>query len=580
MRSWMFFSLAVFTAIIVSLFHLTAKIEEETPRNPMAWASDNWTTWSAMTPGDLGSSWGGGEIPPSQWLRRFQTSAGLELWHAEKEWSEMPEGWEQRPWRGGWFCGTPSALDAWIESPGEMAKHWKEGEDGASLLRTTQGWALQSQGWVVWRDSTTSINLDDGEQPPSLFVPSGGRVPKEWWIGLRWEIPTSYTSIENNFRSVGIPLSAWGTRWSGGGRWHVNGGRNWAAEVRALADQNGWSVQWLEDDLVLNGGGDWGWTLAEELHIGQAESTRWLGTLIDDGAIVWVEMRSEESDSEVSREMEPTVAAVDMEGMELGMIRNHRTQSRMVVVQESSTIRAMQPDGSMVWSMALSSNMLPGGVSEVDVYANGKFQTMWGEESGLHLIDVKGREVSGFPISPSSGSWTAWAIVDYDGTRNYRYLLASSATGLIENYRREGESTPGWKHRPSEGIDVKSQVMHIRHLRIGSKDFIYVGRDNGQVELLKRNGATRALTAVKVNPRHAPLFRKGADLDRTSVIFIDSSGWVKEFTLGSGQEVGLSGMTRADRLEKVDVDADGLEEIVTWLRGKRTVWNTRNERVE
>ena len=83
-----------------------------------------------------------------------------------------------------------------------------------------------------------------------------------------------------------------------------------------------------------------------------------------------------------------------------------------------------------------------------------------------------------------------------------------------------------------------------------------------------------------VNSQKAPLFRKGKDLKGTSVIFIDAAGWVREFTLAEGEEVGLSGITRADRIEQRDVDGDGLEDVVTWFRGERMFWNERNERIE
>ena len=252
----------------------------------------------------------------------------------------------------------------------------------------------------------------------------------------------------------------------------------------------------------------------------------------------------------------------------------------MTVRHENGKVMAVQPDGAVVWSMTSSEAPLPGGASEVDVYANGKYQAMFGLPSALHLLDVKGREVRGFPLTPSSGQWTAWSVVDYDGNRNHRYLVASDSVGLVENHRKEGERTPGWAHRPDAAIDVKSPIRHIRHLRLGSRDYIYVGRDNGQVELLKRNGAVRATTSVTVDPSHPPLFRRGATLDGTSVLFIDGDGWVREHSLSSAEEVGMSRVTRADRMEWLDIDADGLEELVTWLRGTRSAWNARNERVD
>jgi hypothetical protein len=243
-------------------------------------------------------------------------------------------------------------------------------------------------------------------------------------------------------------------------------------------------------------------------------------------------------------------------------------------------VGAFDDSGQRVWEVA-SDDVLPAGAVQVDVYRNGRFQTAFSTREGLHLVDVKGREVSGFPIAPAPGdAWTSMAVVDYEANANHRFLLASEKSGKIQNFRGEGEVTPGWSHQPAPGIDTSSPVRHIQHLRLGSRDYIYVGRDNGQVELLRRNGETRAQTPVQVNPERPPRFRKGRDLDGTSVLFIDALGWVREFTLGQGNAVGLSGMTRADHLDMMDLDGDGLDEVVTWLRGERTVWNARNEPVE
>ena len=166
--------------------------------------------------------------------------------------------------------------------------------------------------------------------------------------------------------------------------------------------------------------------------------------------------------------------------------------------------------------------------------------------------------------------------MDYDSNRKYRYLLASSSTGLVENKRREGEVTPGWTHKPAAGVDVQSPVQHIQHLRLGSRDYIYVGREDGQVELLKRDGSPRAQTPVRVHASHPPVFRKGSGLDNTSVLFIDATQHVREFTLGQGAEVGISGLTRADKLEWRDVDGDGVDDLVTTWQGESMAWDARN----
>ena len=88
----------------------------------------------------------------------------------------------------------------------------------------------------------------------------------------------------------------------------------------------------------------------------------------------------------------------------------------MTLSLEAETLVAAQDNGAAVWSMTLASSLLEGGAVEVDVYANGKYQAMFCEPSALHMVDVKGREVSGFPIRPAKGEWTAWALVDYENT--------------------------------------------------------------------------------------------------------------------------------------------------------------------
>ena len=60
------------------------------------------------------------------------------------------------------------------------------------------------------------------------------------------------------------------------------------------------------------------------------------------------------------------------------------------------------------------------------------------------------------------------------------------------------------------------------------------------------------------------------------MLFIDATGHVREFTLGQGAEVGISGLTRADVLEWRDVDGDGVDDLVTTWQGESTAWDARN----
>ena len=55
---------------------------------------------------------------------------------------------------------------------------------------------------------------------------------------------------------------------------------------------------------------------------------------------------------------------------------------------------------------------------------------------------------------------------------------------------------------------------------------------------------------------------------------------LKELTFGDNIEVGMSGMVKADRVEVIDTNSDGKKEVVVYYKGKRTVWNSRNEQLD
>lgn len=260
----------------------------------------------------------------------------------------------------------------------------------------------------------------------------------------------------------------------------------------------------------------------------------------------------------------------------LGVIRNHRTSSDMDILfnEDDSVVEAWGEDGELVWSREVEAAPI-GEAFEVDIYANGKFQTAFATSKGVYLIDVKGNNVSGYPYKMRSGV-TGFSVVDYDRNKKYRFLVAT-ADGNITNLKGEGKRTSGWNFaKLSGGVYVK----HLYHLRVGSKDYIYAGCSDSSVKLLKRAGGIRANTEVKVDSRYSPAFRLSSNISKSSVLFIDDTNTLREFTMGEAREVGMSGLVKADRVEVLDVNSDGKKEVVVYYDGKRTIWNSRNEKLD
>ena len=505
MRPWIFPFCSFLVAMAMAFAHLNHEQNDGAAEDPMRWASDEWTTWEVLPISQVDSNtWSGLTLPQVEKVRRFSTETGLEVWHSDMEWPQCPIGWVQQPWKGGWICGSSESLSKWVDQPNEMARHWRNTEGFGRLVKQECGWVFFDQGCVLWLDEQSPECGSQHERPEDLWIPVGQGSPSHWWTAHPGLVPSEWVVDECCLRlqAHGIPVTGWGTRWAGGARLIVDGGRRWEDEIQAIAQQQGWSVTWSGDELIINGSEAWNWVAVEGDLAAAIDDELWRGNRLQSDVVAWIPMKDETPSSEEIEFADLPKESASIQTI-LGQCRNHVTGGRMnIVTRGDSLLLALQEDGTEVWARDIVGDLLPGGAKEVDLYSNGKYQTMYCDVSSLHAIDVNGREVNGFPLSLEQGQCSAWALVDYDNDRKYRFLLADEKSGLIQNFRRRGERTLGWLHEPSEKVDQFSPIRHMAHLRLGSKDYIYVGRNNGQVELLKRTGSTRASTDVRVHPAH------------------------------------------------------------------------------
>ena len=260
----------------------------------------------------------------------------------------------------------------------------------------------------------------------------------------------------------------------------------------------------------------------------------------------------------------------------LGLTRNHRNGSDLDIVWnvDLNAVQAMGSGGEVVWSKILEEGLEPIGMSfEVDLYGNNKYQTAFAVASAIFLVDILGNNVKGFPYQENG--ITSFAVFDYDHNDKFRFLVGTDA-GRLYNLRGEGENTPGWNFKVlRNGVSIQQ----LSHLRVGQSDYIYAGCSDGSVRLLSRNGQLRGSTSVRVNPTFTPAMRLSSTIGKTAVLFIDEQGWVQELTFADAKHVGMSGLAQADKVSLIDMDGDGVEEVVTELNGVRSVYNSRNEKI-
>ena len=293
-------------------------------------------------------------------------------------------------------------------------------------------------------------------------------------------------------------------------------------------------------------------------------------SLLDDRT-VYTRIEVDEVDEEVVNPVSRVIAH-DI----LGLTRNHRNGSDLDIVWnvDLNAVQAIGSGGEVVWSKILEEGLEPIGMSfEVDLYGNDKYQTAFAVASAIFLVDILGNNVKGFPYQENG--ITSFAVVDYDHNDKFRFLVANDA-GRLYNLRGEGENTPGWNFKVlRNGVSIQQ----LSHLRVGQSDYIYAGCSDGSVRLLRRNGQIRGSTSVRVNPTFTPAMRLSSTIGKTAVLFIDEQGWVQELTFADAKHVGMSGLAQADKVSLIDMDGDGVEEVVTELNGVRSVYNSRNEKI-
>ena len=151
--------------------------------------------------------------------------------------------------------------------------------------------------------------------------------------------------------------------------------------------------------------------------------------------------------------------------------------------------------------------------------------------SKLHIIDILGKEIDGYPLDFSYSATNSVSILDYDNNKDYRFLIAGDDY-KIHNYNVEGLGVLGWTYPK-----VKSKVDRpILYFAINGLDYIMTKEENGTIKLFNRRGVER----YKVNNRIGLsssgnlAIMKSFIIDSTAIVFQDSLNGISKLTFGAG----------------------------------------------
>ncbi len=171
-------------------------------------------------------------------------------------------------------------------------------------------------------------------------------------------------------------------------------------------------------------------------------------------------------------------------------IYNHRTKKYELVWQNAlHEVIWTDEKGKIRWRRNVENPVL-GDFYRIDMYRNGKSQVLFATEDGLYVVDVRGAYVKPFPLKMKIHSPVG--VFDYD--RNRRYRIAVPVDKKLVMYDARGNLIEGFK---PQSLQVPLQSAP-QHLRIGTKDYIVLSHEDGQIDILNRRGEVRISVKQKI----------------------------------------------------------------------------------
>lgn len=174
-------------------------------------------------------------------------------------------------------------------------------------------------------------------------------------------------------------------------------------------------------------------------------------------------------------------------------VKNHRTKKQEVVVQDQNNVLYLiSTDGKILWTKQLDGR-IQGDIQQVDIYKNGKLQLAFCTNDKFLIIDRNGDEVAPFNIDFDGGNLNPLAVFDYDGSRNYRFVVTQGKKVFM--YNNQGKIVNGFtfKEAPSNILGAP------KHFRVGNKDYLVFKQDNNTLRILHRVGSDRIKVTEKID---------------------------------------------------------------------------------
>lgn len=146
-------------------------------------------------------------------------------------------------------------------------------------------------------------------------------------------------------------------------------------------------------------------------------------------------------------------------------VRNSGTGKMNSFYQNSHLSLCLSEDGKDLWGVPFK-EPLCGTAQNVDYYANGKLQIVFGAGSKVYMIDRLGRYVTGFPVDLGKEILIGPDVYDFNGSKKYNVMVLHK-DNTVEMYNLKGQKPSSWK-----GIRAEETIKALpERITVGGNSF-------------------------------------------------------------------------------------------------------------
>lgn len=240
------------------------------------------------------------------------------------------------------------------------------------------------------------------------------------------------------------------------------------------------------------------------------------------------------------------------------IVVNHTNKEKELFVQDAElNIYLINNVGRILWKRKVEGSIM-GDVTQVDLFKNRKLQYAFNTASKLYVVDRNGKDVSGFPVLYSSPATNPVSVIDYDGSRDYRFFQAC-ADRKIYVYDSNGKALKGWKFGKTES----AVTDRVGFARVSGMDYLIVF-DANRPYLLNRKGEERVKLKQYFTKAQFSTFALGSEKKGKSfIVTTDSIGLVRNIYLdGEVEDIALQSFTRWHAFTYQDINGDGAKDYI------------------